>query len=42
MVVYTFECDDELWYEWADKVPRSENLDDRLVTLIEQDLRESP
>lgn len=37
MVTYTFECEDNLWREWADSIPRSQNLDDRLRELIRED-----
>lgn len=36
-VTYQFATDRETWRAWADSVPRSLNLDDRLVELIEQD-----
>lgn len=38
MVTYTLEVDDDLWYDWADTIPRSENLDDRLRQLIREDI----
>lgn len=37
MVTYTFECPDGDWSEWKDTVPRSKNLDERLVELIQLD-----
>lgn len=39
MVQYSFEAPDDLWYEWADSIPRSTSLDEALVELIRDDLR---
>lgn len=41
MTKYTLEVDDELWEEWKDTVPRSKTLNDRIVKLIEEDLKEA-
>lgn len=38
-ITYQFEADAETWRSWADCVPRSTHLHDRLTLLIEQDLR---
>ena len=35
---YPFEVEKELWEEWKDTIPRSQNLDDALRELIEADL----
>lgn len=37
MVRFNLECPDDVWYDWSDDVPRSKNLNDRLVELIEAD-----
>lgn len=38
-VAYQFDPERELWEAWGDTVPRSVTLDQRLSTLISQDLR---
>jgi hypothetical protein len=35
---YPLEIDEELWDEWKDDVPRSKNLNDALVELVEADV----
>lgn len=37
MTAYSFKIPDEVWNDWKDTVPRSKNLDDRLVELIKAD-----
>lgn len=37
MVRFNLDCPDEDWYEWADGVPRSKNLNQRIVELIRLD-----
>jgi len=37
MVRYQFQCDDELWNEWKETVPRSKSLEKRINELIEAD-----
>jgi hypothetical protein len=37
MVRYQFQCDDELWEDWKETVPRSKSLEQRIVELIEAD-----
>jgi hypothetical protein len=38
MVRYQFQCDDELWEDWKETVPRSKSLEKRINELIEADL----
>lgn len=40
MLKYQFKIDRQLWNEWKDTVPRSKKLDERIITLVEQDLAE--
>lgn len=37
---YQFDIDRQLWEDWADTVPRSTNLDEALIELVEQDLED--
>jgi len=37
-VTYQFQADRDLWRRWADTIPRSETLSNRIETLIGQDL----
>jgi len=37
MVRYQFQCDDELWSDWKETVPRSKSLEKRINELIEAD-----
>lgn len=37
MPKYQFYCDDDLWDEWKETVPRSKSLEHRLVELIKAD-----
>jgi len=41
MVTFQFEIDDDKWDSWKDTVPRSKNLDTRIVELIEADTEDS-
>ena len=38
-VPYQFETPREVWRQWTNTLPRSQNIDDRLITLIEHDYR---
>lgn len=38
---YRFDVQTPLWEEWKDTVPRSKNLDERIVELLREDLNES-
>ncbi len=37
-VEYRFSAPRDLWVRWKDTVPRSKNLDERLIELIEADV----
>lgn len=37
-VVYQFEAPQPLWDEWKDGVPRSKNLDERIIELMRKDI----
>jgi hypothetical protein len=37
MTVYQIDVPDDLWDDWKETVPRSKNLNDRVVELIEED-----
>jgi len=37
MTVYQIDVPDDLWDEWKETVPRSSTLNERLITLIEED-----
>jgi|APHM01.1.fsa_nt_gi hypothetical protein len=37
MTVYQIDVPDELWAEWKATVSRDRTLNDRIVTLIEED-----
>lgn len=39
VVAYQFYCPEDAWRAWADTVPRSVSLDDRLKELIHEDAR---
>nr|WP_192960657.1 hypothetical protein [Halorubrum litoreum]AKB09797.1 hypothetical protein [Halorubrum litoreum] len=41
MVTFQFEIEDDKWESWKDTVPRSKNLDTRIVELIEADTEDS-
>lgn len=41
-ITYQFEyADEEAWRDWAHTIPRDVSLEQRITTLIEQDLRAS-
>jgi hypothetical protein len=37
---YLLEVDEDIWNDWTDSIPRSENLNDVLVELIESDMED--
>lgn len=41
MTVYQIEVPDETWDRWKQTVPRGRKLNDRIVTLIEEDINDA-
>lgn len=39
-VQYQFKVDRDLWEDWKETVPRSQKLDERIITLVEHDLED--